>query len=406
MCGGTAIRHKTRNPNPEYKSEPEPDPQVAQEEPARNQRLGLRIMSSRLGTTVLLLEAGYTVRATVRNLSKGQYVRDMLREAGLANPDTAALSFFIADLDNDEGWVDAVTGCDYVLHVASPFPFQAPADEDEIIRPAREGTLRILRAARDAKVKRVVVTSSVGAVAYEHEEDTATYDETAWSVLPKMSKAQAYMKSKTLAERAAWDFIESESGGLELAVINPVGCAFHSDRAFMRFLAVIAAEKEIRGLTNFGLIARQTPCSIFGQFWGNEINTSIEIIRMMLSGSMPAYPKIYSGLVDVRDVASLHLLAMTHEKAKNHVFSQVLKARLPAAAAQRIWTSDLPDIVVRIAALVLPMLSGLVSELGKRHDVTSAKARELLEWKPRSNEEALVAAAECLIAKNLVDKKA
>ncbi|KAJ1555727.1 hypothetical protein HK405_013991 [Cladochytrium tenue] len=348
-----------------------------------------------------LLEAGYTVRTTVRNLSKAQYVRDMLRDGGLADPDTAALTFFAADLNADEGWAAAVSGCDYVLHVASPFPLQAPTDEDELIRPAREGTLRVLRAARDAKVKRMqvstqsrqrlpsrtaslnhvylppqpvppnfpsVVTSSVAAVAYGHAEKTATYDETAWSEVPNMVKAQAYMKSKTLAERSAWDLIESEGGGMEMTVVNPVG--------------------------------------------------SVEIVRMILSGSMPAYPKIYSGLIDVRDVASLHLLAMTHEKAKNQRFiavagdslkfsemAVILKARLPAAAARRIWTSDLPDVVVRGAALVMPLLTGVVSELGKRHDVTSAKARELLGWKPRSNEEALVATAECLIARNLVDKK-
>ncbi|KAJ1549179.1 hypothetical protein HK405_008496, partial [Cladochytrium tenue] len=327
-----------------------------------------------------LLEAGYTVRATVRNLSKAQYVRDVLRDAGLADPDTAALTFFAADLNADEGWAEAVSGCDYVLHVASPFPLQAPADEDELIRPAREGTLRVLRAARDAKVKRIVVTSSVAAVAYGHAEKTATYDETAWSEVPNMVKANAYRKSKTLAERAAWDFIESEGGGMEMAVINPVG--------------------------------------IFGPFWGNEINSSIEVIRMMVSGSIPAYPKIYAGLVDVRDVASLHLLAMTHAKAKNERFiavagnslklsemAAILKARLPAAAARRIGTSDLPDIVVRILAFVLPLFTGIVSELGKRHDVTSAKALKLLGWKPRSNEDALVAMAECIIAKNMIDKK-
>src|SRR5215472_10180399 len=155
-----------------------------------------------------LLAAGYQVRTTVRNLKREPEVRAMLRQGGMDAGDR--LSFAAADLEKDTGWPEAVAGAEFVMHVASPLPPRAPKHEDELIVPAREGTLRVLRAARDAGVKRVVLTSSFGAIGYGHEQQKAPFDETNWTTLN--SDVAPYMKSKTLAERAAWDFIAKEGG--------------------------------------------------------------------------------------------------------------------------------------------------------------------------------------------------
>src|ERR1700722_9470273 len=167
---------------------------------------------------VQLLNAGYRVRTTVRSLKREAEVRTMVREGGAKGVDE--LSFVVADLMADAGWTEAVRGCTYVLHVASPFPAKVPKHEDELIVPAREGTLRVLRHSRDAKVKRVVLTSSFAAIGYGHPPQSAPFDETSWTNLD--ADVSAYVKSKTLAERAAWDFIAKEGGGLELVVVNPV----------------------------------------------------------------------------------------------------------------------------------------------------------------------------------------
>ena len=170
-------------------------------------------------TIVQLLNAGHRVRATVRDLRREAEVRTMVKQGGAKAGDS--LSFFAADLQSDAGWAAAVADCDHVLHVASPFPAYVPKHEDELIVPAREGALRVLRAARDARVKRVVLTSSFAAIGYGHAQQDAPFDETNWSDTTG-SDVTAYVKSKTLAERAAWDFIATEGGSLELAVVNPV----------------------------------------------------------------------------------------------------------------------------------------------------------------------------------------
>ena len=166
-----------------------------------------------------LLNAGHLVHTTVRSLTREDAVRGMLRDAG----DEAGqrLTFFAADLEHDTGWVDAVSGCDFVMHVASPLPAAAPKTEDEVIVPARDGVLRVLRAARDARVKRVVLTSSCGAIYYGHPPQTAPFDESSWTNVD--GEMSAYVRSKAIAERAAWSFMEAEGGTLELAVVNPGG---------------------------------------------------------------------------------------------------------------------------------------------------------------------------------------
>jgi nucleoside-diphosphate-sugar epimerase len=320
-----------------------------------------------------LLEAGHQVRTTVRNLKRESDVRTMLKSGGATPGDR--LAFFAADLENDAGWREAATGCDYVLHVASPIPPTVPKDENELIIPARDGALRVLRAARDAGVKRVVLTSSMAAIAYGHNHRDTPYDETVWTDLNGRYVAP-YPKSKTIAERAAWDFVAKEGGALELSVVNPV--------------------------------------AVFGPVLGPDYSPSILIIQRMMDGAMPGCPRLYFGLVDVRDVADLHIKAMTHPAARGERFlavagetmsmrdiALVLKARL-GAAARRVPTREIPNWVVRLVSLRDPAVKSILPELGEIKSASNAKAKRLLGWAPRSNEEAIVASAESLIRLGLL----
>lgn len=317
-----------------------------------------------------LLEAGYRVRTSVRSLEREPDVRAMLKEGG-AEPGEA-LVFVEADLTADEGWTEAVAGCDYVLHVASPFPPRAPEHEDELIAPAREGTLRVLRAARDAGVKRVVLTSSFAAVGYGYEQSDKPFTEESWTNVD--AGVSTYVKSKTLAERAAWDFIAREGGALELAVVNPVG--------------------------------------VFGPVLGPDYSNSIGLIIRLLKGGV--LPRLSFGVVDVRDVADLHVRAMTHPAAKGERFlavagesmsmqsmAQVLKARM-GDAGSRISGRVLPDWLVRLIALVIPSVRETVPNLGKVRRISNEKARRVLGWTPRSSEDAIVATGESLVRLGLL----
>ncbi|UVK36330.1 aldehyde reductase [Mesorhizobium sp. AR10] len=322
-----------------------------------------------------LLDAGYRVRTTVRSSTREADVLAMLRVSGTEPGET--LSFAYADLMTDTGWPEAVAGCEYVLHVASPFPPGVPKHEDELIIPAREGALRVLRAARDAGVKRVVLTSSFAAVGYGQVPVAGhPFTEENWTDLT--AKVSAYVKSKTLAERAAWDFIAGQGGALELAVVNPVG--------------------------------------IFGPVLGPDHSTSTEFIRRLLDGEMPGLPRMLFGVVDVRDVADLHLRAMTNPLAKGERFLaisgdfmtmleivQTLRARM-GDAASRVPTRVLPDWLVRLVGLFDGQAAQIVTELGKARNATSAKATRLLGWAPRSREDALVATSESLIQLGLIKK--
>lgn len=322
-----------------------------------------------------LLAAGHDVRTTVRSLKREGDVRAMLKEGGAQPGDR--LSFIAADLEQDAGWPQAVAGCEYVLHVASPFPPNIPKHEDELIVPAREGTLRVLRAARDARVRRVVLTSSFAAIGYGFAPQTVPFNETNWTD-PAGSDVRPYVKSKTLAERAAWDFIAKEGGGLELSVVNPVG--------------------------------------VFGPVLGPDYSTSILIVQRLMDGAVPGCPRLCFGVVDVRDVADLHIRAMTHPAAKGERFlavtgdfmsmveiARVLKARL-GSAARRVPTRQLPNWLVRLAAMRDPAVQQILPELGKVKNATSEKARRMLGWAPRSAEEAVVSTAESLMRLGLLKK--
>lgn len=316
-----------------------------------------------------LLAAGHQVRTTVRNRSREADVLGMLNRGGATHADR--VTFVAADLERDDGWADAVRGCEYALHIASPFPAQVPNDENEIIVPARDGALRVLRAARDAGVRRVVLTSSFAAIGYGHAPQSAPFDERAWTNIDG-GGVQPYVKSKTIAERAAWDFIASDGARLELSVVNPVG--------------------------------------IFGPVLGRDYSTSILLVQRLMDGAMPGCPKLYFGIVDVRDVADLHLRAMTHPAAGGERFlavsgdflpiaamAAILRRRLGAAAA-RVPRRELPNWLVRLAAFRDPAVKQIVPELGKHRNATSEKAQRLLDWRPRSAEEAIIATAESLLA--------
>ena len=324
-----------------------------------------------------LLQQGYNVRTTVRSLKREADVRAMLKVGGADA--SAPIAFHQADLMNDAGWAEAVAGADYVLHVASPFPPTIPQHEDELIVPARDGALRVLKASRDASVKRVVLTSSFAAIGYGQPLQQKPFDETNWTN-PNGDDVRAYTKSKTIAEKAAWDWVKAEGGALELSVVNPVG--------------------------------------VFGPVLGPDYSTSILLIQRLMDGAMPGCPRLYFGVVDVRDVADLHLRCMTNPAAKGERFlavagdfmsiveiAKTLRARL-GDAAKRVPKSQIPDFVVHLASMRDPAVKQILPELGKYKNGTNAKAVRVLGWQPRSREDACVATAESLIALGLLKDSA
>jgi dihydroflavonol-4-reductase len=321
------------------------------------------------------LAAGYKVRTTIRSDSKKQNVLKGLKNAQ-PPVDASKVEFVIADLLKDEGWIEAVKDVSLVLHVASPFPGVQPKDENELIRPAVDGTLRVLKAAKaSGTVKRVVVTSSNAAISYGVDyKDGKVFTEDDWSDPEgKGAYITPYAKSKTLAERAAWDFIEREGGHLELTVVNPVGI--------------------------FGP-ALLLPCE----------STTVGIIQQMMQGKLPAVPDISFGVVDVRDVASLHLLAAIKPEAKGQRYScvagtgksvhfaeigTILRAGL-GDKASKVPTRTMPNILVKLLSFVMPQLKTITHELGKKKEQSNEKAKSL-GWNPRSNEEAIVSCGQALI---------
>lgn len=321
---------------------------------------------------LVLLHEGYRVRTTVRSLSREAEVRSNLRTGGAEPGDR--LTFVQADLGADRGWAEAVNGCAYVLHGASPTPSGDQVREDDWIRPAVDGNLRVLRAARNAGVERVVLTSAFGAICAGHSELDRPFNETDWSDLTG-SDIWPYQKSKTLSERAAWDFISREGGDLELSVVNPT--------------------------------------AVLGPVLGPDYSHSIRNITSMLEGQRGC-PKINCGFVDVRDVADLHVRAMTHPAAKGERFlaiagdslwlsevAKVLRRRM-GAAGRKAPRWELPNWVVRLAARRNPGLKGIATLLGRNMNATSEKAIRMLGWSPRSSEEAIVATAQSLIRLGLL----
>ena len=316
---------------------------------------------------VAALREGFRVRTTVRSLTRADEVRAMVTTGG---QDGGAVEFLAADLTSDDGWPEAVAGVEYVLHVASPFPVGVPKDPDELIVPARDGALRVLRAAAAAGVKRFVQTSSFAAIGYGHAPRALPFTEADWTDLSGAQPVAPYPTSKTLAERAAWDFV-AEHPALELATVNPVG--------------------------------------IFGPALGSDTGTSLEIVSRLLGG-LPGVPDMSFGVVDVRDVADLHVLAMTRPEAAGERFlaisgdfmtmidmARVLRAGL-GDRARKVPTRVLPSMLIRVAGRFDPGMAQITTELGTLKNASGRKAERVLGWIPRSREEALLASAECLLA--------
>ena len=324
----------------------------------------------------LLHTDSYRIRTTVRSLSKSESVRTQLKVGGATEEAAASVEFAEVDLLKDKGWDAACEGCTHVLHVASPFPPKAPTNEDELIIPAKEGTLRALRGARKAGVRRVVVTSSVAAIAYGHDNVQRPFTEEDWSNVD--AAIPAYPKSKTLAERAAWDYMKEQGGDMELAVVNPV--------------------------------------AVYGPILGKEqYSTSVELIVRLMNGQMPAVPDIAFGVVDVRDVADLHLRAMTDPTASGQRFiatagdgsmkvidiAKTLKERL-GSQANSVPTRIAPHFLVRILGMFDSTVKMIVPELGKQKFTSNKKAIEILGWQPKSPEDSVVSTAESLIRLKMV----
>ena len=320
-----------------------------------------------------LLQQGYQVRTTLRTITKKDKVLEALKNNGVQNLDQ--LSFIEADLTNDKNWDVAMGDCTYVIHVASPITLELPKHEDEMIRPAVDGTLRILKSARNAGVKRVVMTSNFGAVGYSHKDKTTLITEESWTD-PNEKGLSAYNKSKVLAERAAWDFMTKEGGNLELTVINPMG--------------------------------------IFGPALNADLSSGFGLLKQVMNGSMKAIPNISLGIVDVRDVADLHLRAMVSAAAKGQRYlalaggtlslpqiAKLLKREL-SGDTKNTSTKVMPDWLVRIAALFNKKAKAIVPLLGIYRNASNQKAKNQLGWQPRSNEDAILATAKSLLKyKNL-----
>ena len=315
-----------------------------------------------------LLQQGHIVRTTLRSVSKKEKVLESLNNGGIQ--DTRSLSFTEADLTNDRNWAEAMSGCDYVLHIAAPISLELPKHEDDMIRPAVDGTLRVLKAARNAGIKRVVMTSNFGAVGYSHKDRSVLITEESWTN-PDEKSLSAYNKSKVLAERAAWDFMKQEGDSPELSVINPMG--------------------------------------IFGPSLNADLSSGFGLLQQVINGSMKAIPNIVLGIVDVRDVADLHLKAMTNPAAKGQRYlalaggtmslpqiAELIKREMPGIS-QNTSTKVLPDWVVRISGLFNKKARAIVPLLGIYRNASNEKARKQLGWQPRSNEEAILATAESLL---------
>lgn len=317
-----------------------------------------------------LLGEGYRVRVAVRHPGQEDDVRNRLRRAGVEPGDR--LRFVTAELTSDDNWDKAVAGTRYVWHHASPFPFTPPASDDEVIVPARDGALRVLAAARAAAVQRVVMTSSYAAVGYTVKPD-GRYDESDWT--DPAGDIPAYIRSKTIAERAAWDYVRRHPG-LELAVVNPTG--------------------------------------IFGPLLDGKLSASTGLVKAFLDGRMPVVPRMYFGVVDVRDVVDLHLRATLSPDAPGQRFiavggrsisffemGRILARHLPAFAA-RVPATELTDEQVREAARTEPALRDAAALRGQVPVISNERARRVLGWQPRDVTTTITDTADSLLRLGVV----
>ncbi len=314
-----------------------------------------------------LAAEGWVVNTTIRNLAREAEVGHTL-----AVP-AGQLRFFAADLTRDEGWAAAMAGCTHVVHVASPLPLGAVRHEDDLIVPARDGALRAVKFAAEAGVQRVVLTSSVAAIAYGHQGRT-TYSEADWTDL-NGRQVNAYAKSKTLAERAARDWVLAHGGGMEICTVNPAG--------------------------------------VFGPVLSGDFSGSIELVRRLISGALPGLSNFGFGIVDVRDVADLHVRLLTAPGMDGerfiasgpflmmHEIAAILRERL-GAEGRKVPTRRLPDFLLRALGLFDPAVRFVIGELGQTRATPAAHAFERLGWEPRDAAATLEDTARSLIDMGIV----
>jgi dihydroflavonol-4-reductase len=318
-----------------------------------------------------LLNAGYGVRGTVRSLKRSGDVRDSLSRHAPAD----RLEFAESDLERDAGWDAAIRGCEHVMHVASPFPAVQPRNEQDLIRPAVQGTLRVLRAAANGGVRRFVQTSSLVAVMYGHPHSrTEPYTEADWSLVDSPG-VSAYAKSKTLAERAAREFVAKDRPGLHYSSVNP------------------------------GLV--------LGPALDRDIGTSAEIIRMFLTGKYPGVPRLAIPCVDVRDVARAHRLALEVDApsggrylaaAETLWFIEIARAIRDGLgpAGRKAPRIELPDWVVRLASIFDATTRQVVPDLGRKMPLDNSLTRRTLGMDFIPAREAAVEMARSLVDLKLV----
>ncbi|WP_084399338.1 SDR family oxidoreductase [Henriciella aquimarina] len=318
-----------------------------------------------------LLDRGYAVRGTARSERKAKRLNEVLSAyAGRA----INVPIVEADLSRDAGWAKAVEGVDYVQHVASPFPANTPKRAEDLIVPARDGALRVLKAAKASGVKRVVMTSSMAAIGYGWGGNRPSpLTEAHWSDADNLKDNTAYARSKTIAEKAAWDYLNGEGHGLELAVINPV--------------------------------------AVLGPAMSEDVSSSLQVVSQPLQGKLPAFPKLSFGIIDVRDVAEAHARAMILPEAAGERFivgdrvmwmqemGEVLRTAFPD---RKIPKGELPNWLVRLMANLNPPLKQILPELGKKRNFSNDKLRNVLGIMPIPSEDAIKASAESLIRLGVV----
>jgi dihydroflavonol-4-reductase len=322
-----------------------------------------------------LLNQGYEVRASVRNLSKSSEVRNAVTPHLLDSSNLdSRLTFVELDLEKDSGWDPALKGIDVLMHTASPFPLTSPKDENELIRPAVEGTLRALRAAKNAGVKRVILTSSVAAIyGRELPSGASAYDETMWTDIEHPVGRLAYTKSKTLAEQAAWNFIKSEASEIALTTINPV--------------LVLGAPLD----KNFG--------------------SSISLVERVLKGSDPMLPDLKFAIVDVRDVAKMHVDSIKNENTKGErliassetrSFIEIAKLLKSTYPKSKVKTAQAPTLIIRLLSLFDGSIKSILPQLGKPMNVSGEKAQRLLKINFIPAEVTIKESADYLIKNGLI----
>lgn len=322
---------------------------------------------------VQLLNQGYSVRGTLRKLSQAEHIRSVIsRHASTDNLELAQ-----ADLLNAADWKTVMQDVDYVQHIASPFPRTIPKNDDDLIKPAVDGSLHVLRAALRADVKKAIVTSSIAAVLYGKDGGyrSSTYDEETWTDHRVTSDTTAYVRSKTLAERAVWSFYEHEccNDAMEVATV--------------------------------------LPGAVLGPVLEDDYGTSAEIVLKMMNGSLPMIPRIGFEIVDVRDVADLHIRAMKSDYANGQrilatagytMMSTMATTLRQAFPDRKLPKRDLPNWLMRVFALVDGSVRQATVEIGSERKANSAKAKNLFDWQPRSPKEAIITCADSLIDQGLV----